>query len=215
MKKKMKGIIFDMDNTILSSNIDFKIMKQKTFQYLVAKHILPPEFDVTIHTTSTLVEEALKTGRMNEEMIREMWDIITEIEKSGMHNAKLEPGALALLNELRRTYEMVIVTNNSYEAAVLALSDNHILNHFAHVVGREQMGSLKPAPDGFLYVLNKYKEIPAEEWLSIGDSWIDGAASAEAGISFLSYQAELDMMNKKGVFPLAVIQDLRELPDYL
>jgi len=41
MNKPIKGIIFDMDNTLLRSNIDFEAMKKETFAFLSTKGILP------------------------------------------------------------------------------------------------------------------------------------------------------------------------------
>jgi phosphoglycolate phosphatase len=44
--KKIRGIIFDMDNTILRSRIDFGSMKNEIFRYLTSLGILPADFDM-------------------------------------------------------------------------------------------------------------------------------------------------------------------------
>ena len=71
--------------------------------------------------------------------------------------------------------------------------------------------SLKPSPDGFKYVLDKFKTISPDEWLSVGDAWLDGKASMEAGIKFIAYNADIKRMNNMGVYPYAEIYDIKEL----
>lgn len=212
---KIKGIIFDMDNTILRSRIDFASMKNDTFQFLVSHGILQPNVILNNHTTATIIEKAINTNLMTEQLIQKMWEIPTRYEAEGMLDADLEPGVIELLEQLRSEYCMVIVTNNAIEAAETALTNNKIMHYFDSVVGRGLMGSLKPSPDGFHYILRKYDHIPAEEWISVGDSWIDGKASREANINFISYQGDIEKMNRMGVFPFAEIMDIRELVRFL
>ncbi|BFH63062.1 HAD family hydrolase [Paenibacillus azoreducens] len=213
--KKIKGIIFDMDNTILQSRIDLESMKKETFGYLVSRGILPADLDITNHTSSTIIAEATKTGLMTDQLIKEMWEIPKRFEVIGMKDADLESGVTELLKELHDRFCMVVVTNNSIEAAEVALRDNGILNYFDCVVGREMMKLMKPSPDGFLYVLKRYGNILAEEWISVGDSWIDGKASTEAGVRFIAYQGDVELMNKMGVYPSAEITDIGELKRFI
>lgn len=213
--KKIKGIIFDMDNTILQSRIDLESMKKETFGYLVSRGILPADLDITNHTSSMIIAEATKTGLMTDQLIKEMWEIPKRFEAIGMKDADLEPGVPELLKELRDRFHMVVITNNSVEAAEAALKDHGILDYFDCVVGREMMKLMKPSPDGFLYVLKRYGNILAEEWISVGDSWIDGKASTEAGVRFIAYQGDVELMNKMGVYPSAEITDIGELKRFI
>ncbi|MDT8976607.1 HAD-IA family hydrolase [Paenibacillus sp. chi10] len=210
MRHQLKGIVFDMDNTILSSKIDFQAMKYETYQFLVSKEILPAGYNLDYHTTSTIVEEAIQTNRMTEELLKEMWDIAKKHEVCGMQGADLEPGAVEILNKLQGRYHLAIVTNNSVEAAEIALRDNGIYEYFDFIIGRELMKSLKPSPDGYLRVLDEFKN-SANEWLSIGDSWIDGMASISAGIRFIAYRSDKEMLKQMKVNPTAELSDLLEL----
>jgi phosphoglycolate phosphatase len=212
---KKLGIIFDMDNTLLQSNIDYAAMKRETYDYLTDLGILPPGIDLKVHTTSTIIVAALQTGRMNEEQIDRMWDIAKRHELSGMRNAELEPGLHELLGQLHGRYILSIVTNNAYAAARTALTRHHIFDLFDCVVGREQAGILKPSPAGFLRVLEQYPESDPAAWISIGDSWIDGKASQEAGIPFVLYRGKLEQLHQHEVHPVAQIGDIRELVKYL
>ena len=215
MNRTIKGIIFDMDNTLLRSNIDFEVMKKETYAFLTSRGILPTDLNLQEHTTSTIIEKALLTNRMTEDVIKEMWKIAEKHEIIGMQEAKLEPGVVELLESMKGKYHLVVVTNNSMKAAEAALQDNSIMEYFDHLIGREMMASLKPSPDGFLQVLNVYNDTLSTEWISVGDAWIDGKASKEAGITFLSYNGDIVKMNQMGVFPDAQIKDIRELMQFI
>ncbi|MFS0726787.1 HAD family hydrolase [Paenibacillus sp. 1P07SE] len=211
----VRGLIFDMDNTLLRSRIDFDQMKRETYAYLRKISILDEDLDMESHTTSTLMAEAVRTSRMTEAMIAEMWGIADRIEKAGMHQADLEPGVPELLEQLHGRLPLVVVTNNSSGAAELALKENKVRHYFDDVIGRDKVKSMKPAPDAFLHVLAAYKHIPAEHWLSVGDAWIDGAASTAAGIRFVSYNGDTVRMETMGVQRYAEIREIGQLADFL
>jgi len=211
----VKGLIFDMDNTLLRSRIDFEAMKQDVYQFLVSHGILAEGIELSRHTASTLIEAGVKTNRMNESLIKELWDVPKKHEVTGMKDAELEPGVKELLKEWQGQYHLVVVTNNSIEAAEAALRDHDVLRFFEQVVGREQVRLLKPAPDAFLHVLQRFGEVSPGEWISVGDSWMDGRASALAGIPFIAYGGDEAKMKEMEVFPRAFIRDLRNLNAYL
>ena len=212
--RKIKGIIFDMDNTLIRSRIDFSSMKNETFRFLTTRGLLPERLVINQHTTSTLIQEAMNTNRMTDEWLEELGEILKRHEKIGMRGAGLEPGVLDVLHDLKGQYDLALLTNNSVEAAEIALSENNIGSFFDCVVGREQVNAMKPSPDGFAYILNKFN-VPAAAWLSIGDSWIDGKASEGAGIAFIAYRADRQKMKQMNVTPRAWIQDIREIKAHL
>jgi len=215
MGNNTKGIIFDMDNTLLCSKINFAAMKKETYEFVIRHGILPDDLNLINHTTAIIIEKAVKTNMMSQELINAVWEIPKKHEVIGMENAVLEPGVAQLLNELYGKYYLVVVTNNAVEAAKKALKENEIYRYFDIVVGREMVKSLKPSPDGFIYILNRYKTTSANEWLSVGDAWLDGKASMDAGIRFISYQGDIQKMNKMGVNPYAEINDIRELVHFI
>jgi phosphoglycolate phosphatase len=211
----VKGIIFDMDNTLLASRIDYGKMKAATHRYLAGLGVMPERMDLAAHTTGTLIAEALATGLMREEWIRGMWNLVASHEAAGMRDAKLEPGVRELLAGLHGRVVLAVVTNNARAAAEEALGRNRILRFFDCVIAREQMSALKPAPDGLLAAMRRYPDIGADQWLAVGDSWIDGKAASEAGVRFVAYRGDGEAMKRNGVSPVAVMADIRELRDML
>lgn len=128
--KNIKGIIFDMDNTLLRSTIDFPSMKRGTYKFLTTNGVLPPDLELSNHTTATIIEEAIGTGCLSETMKQEMWEIVTSFELEGMKGAGLETGVVEILDELKDNYVLTVVTNNSLEAAETALQGNGVREYF-------------------------------------------------------------------------------------
>lgn len=203
-----------MDNTLIQSNINFKLLKSDVFDLLVHHNILSADFPIHEHTTSTLIEYVRATG-ISDEIYKSMMARTSKHELMGMKDAGLEPGAKEILESLYEKYTLVVITNNSLSAAHAALQHTGIANFFDLIIGREMMSALKPSPSGFHNAMNKFATINPNEWISIGDSWIDGKAAEEAGIPFISYRADAYKMHQRGVKPTAQMSHLMELLDYL
>lgn len=206
-----KGIIFDMDNTLLQSRINFPAMKQAIFQHWVDHGICEPTLEWEKHTASQLIEIGRQSERMPSELEQAMWEAVTAIEKEGMHGAVLEKHAVEVLDQLKENYHLYILTNNAYAAAVEALNETGIASYFDEIVAREQMTTLKPSPSGIHYIRNLHPDWPVSAWTMIGDSWIDGRAATDGQVAFIAYQGNQLDMERHEVKPVVYITDLLEL----
>jgi phosphoglycolate phosphatase len=210
-----KAILFDMDNTILQSNIDFHKMCEGVFQLFCEHGILTASYPIKHQTASQIIED----GRTHPKFIDieyTMWKLIEEVEAEGMEQVTLEPNAGELLAELKlRCIKLFVLTNNASRAAEKALKSLEVLGLFEEVVCREHMSELKPSASGILYVLNKYPSIPKREWLLVGDSWIDGMAATRAEIPFLSYKGDISMLRAQGVKCIGKIEQLNEILSWI
>lgn len=212
--RQVRGIIFDMDNTLLKSNINFQMMKKHVADFLIENDLLPVGFPIQEHTTSTMIEH-VKANGMSEESYTEVMNMVVQHELIGMEGAGLESHVPELLKGLMTGYVLVIVTNNSYKAAVHALETTVIHHYFDLIIGREQMNAMKPSPSGYLAAKQHFPQILENEWISIGDSWIDGRASVDAGVPFISYGPNGHLMKEKGITPVAHVDSLLKLLDYV
>ncbi len=204
-----------MDNTIVRSKIDFGRMKGELFDFLTAQGVIPPDFPVDQHTSASMIDHARRTPSFPPELLHELWNICAKHEAMGMKDADLEPGVIELLDRMHNKRKLVILTNNSHAAAIAALERNNIDHYFEHVIAREQVQFMKPAPDGVHAILNLYSDTTPEEWISVGDAWIDGKASQDAGVKFVSYQGDAALMRQKGVHPAGSIDRIGDLLQYL
>lgn len=213
--QRIQAIIFDMDNTLLRSKIDFAAMKREIYEFLADKNLCSADLPLEQHTTSTIVALARLSGFYTLEIDRRVWEIAARHERQGMSGADLEPGAEELLKSLHGQFVLTLLTNNSLTAAEQALEETGIRSYFTGLAGREQMTELKPSPSGLHYLLRAFPHLPVESWISIGDSWIDGIAAKEAGIAFLAYRAKRTDMESRGIGPLGYLSHISEVIPYV
>lgn len=213
--RRYKAILFDMDNTLLKSSIDFPRIKRDVFTQVTEAGLLPASFPIHEHTIATLLESVRASDRYTAEHESALWDTVVAGEREGMIGAELESHVPEVLEQLRERVRLSVLTNNAREAAIDALERTGIASYFDHIAGREQMTALKPSPSGIAYIMSRYPEILPEQWLSIGDSWIDGKAAQSGGIAFLAYNARIEELERRQIPVVGHIRSMRELFDYL
>ncbi len=211
MNVRTSAILFDMDNTLLQSNIDYAAMKAEVYAWLAGSGLLPTGYPVHEATTSTMIRDARERGLAGEGLAA-VWQIAAKHETAGMAGAGLEPGVLSMLDELGTIVglKLAVLTNNARAAADRALRETGVLERFELILGREDVPELKPSPQAVLAVLRHCPGIGAAEWLAVGDSWIDGAAAAGAGVPFVAYRADREQLQARGVMPVAAIEHWNE-----
>ncbi|WP_010272436.1 HAD family hydrolase [Paenibacillus senegalensis] len=210
-----RAIIFDMDNTLIQSTIDFVWMKRAALSFLQDRRLLPEGYSAEHKTTAQVIEDARKTSAGAEEWMPLIWEVLAEVEREGMKDAGPEPGADKILEQLHGRYPLVVLTNNAYQAAITALEHTGMIAYLDHVVGRDQIPKLKPSCSGVRYIHGLYPDIEPAEWLSIGDSWIDGRAAIRAGSRFLAYRGDRSKFAREKVEPIGWIDQLEDIIQYL
>lgn len=214
-ESRYKAIIFDMDNTLLKSNINFPRIKQDVFDRCMEAGLFPASFPLQEHTIATLIESARAARGFTAELEAAVWHIVAAGEKEGMVGAELEDHVPEILEQLSGKTRLTVLTNNAREAAVDALERTGIASRFELIAGREQMTALKPSPSGIAYMMSNYPAIRPREWLCVGDSWIDGKAAQNSGIAFLAYNARLEDLQRRNVPAVGHIRSMLELVHYL
>lgn len=196
------GIIFDMDDTILSSRIDFSKMKKDTARTLRQWGALPKDWQLL--STGELIEGGASLG-ITKEQCDLLWRHVAEMEREGLGKALPEPGAVECLHELKEDFELALLTNNIHDAALETLAACGLADCFSTLVGRGEVSALKPDPAGYRFIMDQYPEIRRDGWIAIGDAWLDGVAAVKSGIDFASYESrEVDWANF-GVTPVFAI----------
>lgn len=212
---RYKAILFDMDNTLLKSNINFPRIKQDVFLLLTEAGIVPAHFPLHEHTIATFIEAAKLMSGYTPAIDAAVWETVVQGEREGMAGAELELYVPELLKRLQGQMHLTVLTNNAYGAAIDVLERTGIASFFEHVAGREQMAALKPSPSGVAHILSQYPHIQPEQWLSVGDSWIDAKAAHDGGIAFLAYNARIEELQCRQIPMIGHIRSMYELVDYL
>lgn len=211
---KYKGIMFDMDNTILKSKIDFGKMKYACKQILLDNNVHKWTNLDDLKTTSQLIEVGKEYERQfgeENKIVEKMLAAATLCEIEGMKEATLEEGAFRVLQSLAKEKLLVILTNNATVAAKEALLETGVSCFFERIFGRDCLPALKPSPLGVKRILQQYPHLEPSDWAMIGDSWIDGKAAVGAGVDFIGYQIEEAELKENNIEAVLLISKLEQI----
>lgn len=209
------AIVFDLDNTVVHSRIDFAGIRRALGELLLA-HRVVDEPVVSEGPRRRSIGQLIELAEHHDDrhgtrLALEMWRIVEQYEREGMHLATVEPDAAPTLAELRRRgHALAILTNNSRRAALEALRKFGLLPFLDPVLGREDVPAMKPSPSGLLEIRRRLGE-RGGTIVTVGDSYLDGLAAQGAGCPFIAFRPQPGDLEGHGITPRAVITDLREL----
>ncbi|MBB1268558.1 HAD family hydrolase [Shewanella sp. SR44-3] len=178
---KLKGIIFDLDGTLVTSSLDFSLIRQQIN--------CPEQLDVLVFV-DTLTCVKTKAHANN---------VIAWHEQQDALSAQALPGMTDLFDALEKAQlPSAIVTRNSQSASALKVSNNRIPIQL--VLTREDYPP-KPAPDALLAIASLWQLEP-QSILYVGDYLYDIQAAFNAGMQscFINhgresaYQAQADLV---------------------
>jgi len=188
---ELQGVIFDLDNTLVSSSLDFDSIRAS----------LGCSKEVDLLDFVAALPDQEKT---------ESEELLIEYEMNDAFNAKKLNGTdelLALLSEL--AIPCAIVTRNCKQAALLKLKNNNI--DIPILLTREDHKA-KPAPDALLSLSHDWN-MPPENLLYVGDYLYDlqAAQNANTMSCLITYNKILSYADLANV----VVNDLTELNDII
>lgn len=206
------ALIFDMDNTLIGSHIDFPAIRRSLIALLrVAGAGGETDEGLMRLPLAHLVALGAMHDRVHETALSDrMWKIIEAHEADGLQDALPLDGASEVLAALRaRGFRIAILTNNGRMGALDALRTTDLLDRAEVLVTRDDVPALKPAGDGVAEAVRRLGAV--ERIYVIGDSWIDGAAAAASGARFIAYRRPLEELRDRGVHPWTTIAHLADL----
>lgn len=194
--------IFDFDNTLVDSRIDFAAVRSE-----IASAMVPPMDPAD--ASGLAIGELIALAP--EERQAALWEIVERHEVNGMAEADAVRGAPEVLAALRARGDAVaLLTNNSRWSTEAALRRLGLADAFDAVVARGDGPRMKPDPEGIRWIRERLGP-RAEQCLVVGDSWLDGLAAHRAGVPFVAYRPRPGALERHGIEPLRVISDLREM----
>jgi phosphoglycolate phosphatase len=212
MPRLWKSLIFDFDNTLVASSIDFRGLKQEIIALL---HQNDLSHDINISQNpplSKLAQIPLDLGLAG--LNRQIWELIEIYEIEGMKDAVLEENVSEVLSSLAQSYELSILTNNTAKLTLNILNEFNLTGYFSIIVSRDDNLPLKPSPEGLYFLINKMNYDPSKT-LFIGDSPIDAIAAEKANVSFLAYKPKVEYFIERDVEVSNSIMSFKELETWL
>ncbi|MTI66413.1 MAG: HAD family phosphatase [Firmicutes bacterium] len=203
MFNNIKGVIFDLDGTIVDS---MWIWKQIDIEYLETKgYSLPKDLQKDIEGMSfTETANYFKNRfKLEDEIdeIKEEWNLMAlDFYKNRI---KLKKGAKDFLKLLKgKNIKLGIATSNSKRLATAVLDSNKIYHYFDTIRTSCEVNKGKPNPDVFLKAAEDL-DISPEECLAFEDTYAGVLAAKRAGMKVIAIADNLSLPYKKEIKHLA------------
>lgn len=210
MPRTVKMIIFDLDDTLLCSNIDYSQIR-----YSIAELFNSPLSEEVIKNTPIL--KLLKRLKQEHpDKYDEGKTRLIELEKTAADFATVLKGAEkihSLLTDLH--IQAAILTNNSVDTLNLYLTKPHFnfLTKFK-IFTREDFTHPKPDPEGIIKIIEKH-EVSPDNVIYVGDSYIDALAAQQSGVRFIHFKSRETNQKLFPEPPYATITNWDEFEDLL
>jgi phosphoglycolate phosphatase len=206
-------VLFDLDNTLVHSRIDFLGIRQAIIGRLLDIGALAePPADPRVRAIPEWLDLA---ADFDPALAAELWAIVDQFERDGMVHGTVEADARATLDRLQSAgLKLAVLTNNSLGSADAALDRFDLRAPLDLVLARDVVPALKPSGAG---VAQAHAALGSGRLFMVGDSWIDGAAAQRAavGASFIAFRANLPDLAVRGIETWSSVTSLAEIPALL
>lgn len=181
--KKYRGIIFDIDGTITSTN---KLIFA-TFNYIAEKYEGKTYTDEEIISMFGPPEDVILKEKFNGNKYNKIYDEYYKFYRENHPQmADLYPGIVEILKTLKEKNILTSVfTGKGRKTTEITLDILGIKNYFDLIVTGDDVKNHKPSPEGILKFIDTFK-LNKNEVLMIGDSVHDIIAAKEAGVDIVS-----------------------------
>jgi phosphoglycolate phosphatase len=220
----LRGIVFDLDSTLVDSHVDFVKMKQNIIRYLEQNGHPPNTLSPTSMTTVKISEEAeknwAKQGKTEKQKQR-MRDKITEYMDQGeleaVETLTEVPGARQAVEQLQaKGYKLAVLTRSHHLYADKALEKTGMTRYFGVVLGRGETPQPKPYREALEHTA-EHMGLTIDEIIMIGDHQIDCDSATSCGCKFIGVSTgHRGLKSWANETPPAVLLDsVAQLPAYL
>ncbi len=208
---QFKGIIFDVDGTLTSTNdLIFASFNFITEKYL-GKTYSPKEIVSWFGPTEDVILKDF-CGDNYEKAREEYYRFYSD----NHYMADIYPGMKEILEKLKsRGVLLSIYTGKGREAAAITLKKIGVYDYFDLIITGDEVKEHKPSPEGIELFLKKFN-LEKEDVIMIGDSPSDIKAANAAGVKVASVL--WDSLAKDHVLKMKsdyVFNSVAELKDFL
>lgn len=218
MSSKVKAVIFDLDGTIASFNLDYKSLRGEVRSYLlrvgVPASVLSVKesvFDM-LEKTRIYMKNNRRFDRAMEEIRNEALAIAEKYELEAASNTDILPGAYETLKTLKQLdLKIGLFTLNSGKAANHILQRFKLSSYFSVMVPRNKVNFVKPNPEHLETAL-KVLGVSPEETVVVGDGEVDMESAKElkaiaVGLSATGSKTK-QLINRGANYIITSISDL-------
>ena len=192
MISSFKAVCFDMDGTLMNTDVDYIKMSDLVFDEMVRAGVPEAMIDRKGGNKFNIdsgVKFLVGQGRQNElyEIEKRIASRARDIEMENSDLARPFPGAIRLLTELRKKgYRTGVLTRGCREYAEKILTQNHIIELLDGLVCRDDFPEkdAKPSPVA-MQNLAKAVKCNTKDIVYVGDHGMDYKCAVSAGSGFI------------------------------
>jgi len=219
---EIKGIVFDLDSTLVRSSIDFPRMKRRMIAILEANGV-PSGLLSPTDTTVVTLEKANETWDENgtpdadrEPVLAQVDQVMNQTELEAIPLVEEIEGAADAVRRLKeRGYRLAILTRGHHDYAIGALKKTGMLEHFDLVLARGETPRPKPYREALEHTAGLMR-LSLDEIIFVGDNPIDSTCAENAEVRFVAVitgRTGREEWMKRG-FKI-ILDSVKELPEIL
>jgi HAD superfamily hydrolase (TIGR01549 family) len=223
-KLKLKGIIFDLDSTLIRASIDFVEMKINMINLLEDYGHPKGQLSPTDQTTVQIMENAYiewekqaKPKKECDKLVEEIEQIMNQGEIKAIDSLTEIMGACHAVKKLKqKNLKLAILTRSHHGYAVQALQKLEIYDYFDVILGRHETPEPKPYKGAIDHTV-KLMKLTINEVAMIGDHQIDRDSATNSGCVFIGVATGRRGLKswENGLPPKHFLPSVAELPHYL
>lgn len=181
----VKAVIFDLDGTVASFNLDYRAVRGDVRSYLLREGVPASLLTVNesifemLKKTEIFLKNSGKSNEAVEEVRNGALAIAEKYELEAARNTSLLPGVDETLKALKRMgLKIGLFTLSSDKAASYILQRFKLGDFFGVTVPRNKVNYVKPNPEHLEMALKVLGVLP-EETVVVGDSDVDMESAKE------------------------------------
>ncbi len=181
----VKAVIFDLDGTLASFNLDYRTVRAEVRGYLLKMGVPASLLSVSesvfemLKKTDIFFKNSGKRAKALEGIRSEALAIAEKFELEAARDTSLLPGVLETLKTLKRMgLKMGLFTINSERSTDFILKRFKLASFFDATVPRNRVDYVKPHPEHLGTAL-KALNVAAENTAVVGDSIVDMRSAKE------------------------------------
>lgn len=186
--KNIKGIIFDLDGTLIKSSINFLEMKKKIIDYLKSLNLNFQIEDAASTSIPELIEYAInkvEDEELKRKILKEANKLMNMEELKSLTSVLPIEGVKETLKTLKsKGFKIGVLTRGCREYALKSLEKTCLKDLIDCLIARDDVEKPKPNPVSALKLIEKMK-LNSKEVLMIGDHVLDFLCAEKAGIKFI------------------------------
>jgi phosphoglycolate phosphatase len=184
----IKAVIFDLDGTLTSFNLDYKIIRAEVRGHLLKMGVPASILEVNenifdmLKKTELFMRNAGKPESIIKQVRKEAFAIAEKFELEAAGTTNLLPGAHDTLKTLKQTnLKIALCTVNSQKSTNYIIKRFKLTEYFDAKVPRDEVLDVKPHPVHLEAALNSIEASPSET-IVVGDSVSDMQSAKELSV---------------------------------